>query len=322
VRQKGDTMEYFSMHNTTTQRAQLPLPHSLSTLPSALNSSDARAYGGLAGYSVQPHRFVVHETQAQICNAALMSLYFGYSVALIVRGFLSVEEAQALSTGFEQACTSVRTDGVPAQGLGASHYDKSTEGYFNEVQLRMPSLNQAYAQSCVDLPARLQEALQAALDPGLVLRAASWNGLHAPALRAAAWTNKSGRYALLPHDDLQQLRLPEQRGFEVQDVLGPVAANVYTSMPDVGGLLRLWNMQPLPHTKRLLGLERTGYPYPEALLDGVAYMDIQPRVGDLVLLNGAFVHAVTGWSGSTQARQVWNGFSGLLKDKSAALYWT
>jgi hypothetical protein len=298
----------------------LPLLHQA---PHVVRQPSSQSRRAVFGHSLPQSRFAVQEFEGgRIDAASLMGLLHGSSLCIVVRGFVSAKDSARCSLAFDRTVCRQRVDGVPAWQLGASHYGVSTEAYFDAVEATDKELRTAYALARVDLAAHLTVQLQLALDPGLALRPAVWNGRRAAALRAAAWAKRGDVFSLAPHDDAQQLRLPEQADFEIQAVMGPVAANLYTRVPAVGGQLRIWNLRPVPLCKRDLGIERTGYPYDPALLDGIAFIDVQPRAGDLVLLNGSFLHAVVGWGGKPGQRIVWNGFLGLTRDASSVLHWT
>lgn len=132
----------------------------------------------------------------------------------------------------------------------------------------------------------------------------------------------NGSLALDAHEDEQQLRDPRQRGFEIQQVRTPVALNVYVRVPDQGGALRVWAIQPSLQCKHRLGVSGRGYPYPIGELGEFRWLDIRPAPGDLVLLNGRYLHAVMGWSGRACDRIVFNGFMGLSQDGSTVMRWS
>lgn len=274
------------------------------------------------GHCLPPHRFRVRHAERRIDADALADLLHGTAVALHVHAYLAPHEAQALAHGFEQALRRTRADDVPAWQIGAGHYGKTARGYVAEVRRSAPEMRRAFATARLDLALKTGEDLQRALQPGQVLRTAHYFGCAAMPLRAAAWQGSTAGFALAAHEDEQQLRDPRQRGFEIQDVAVPVAQNVYVRMPPAGGALRVWNSQPSEDCKAELGVLGRGYPYRAAALEALDHVDVRPEAGDLVLLNGRFLHAVTGWEGDARQRIVYNGFMGLTRDACRVLRWS
>ncbi|TJW22567.1 MAG: hypothetical protein E5W83_39835, partial [Mesorhizobium sp.] len=68
----------------------------------------------------------------------------------------------------------------------------------------------------------------------------------------------------------------------------------YPSMPEEGGNLRLWSHKPNVADRKSQDVETTGYPYSAAYLEAVPCREIQLKAGDIALIDGGFVHGVTG----------------------------
>ncbi len=243
-------------------------------------------------------------------------------MALHVHSYLPPQEADALARGFDKAVKRSRADDVPGWTLGAGHYGKTVRGYMAEVRRTAVELRRAYVTAKLDLALKTNEDLQRALQPGQALRPAQYNGCVAMPLRAAAWQGATSGFALAAHEDEQQLRDAGQRGFEIQEVGVPVALNFYARMPPAGGELRVWNVRPSQACKVELGVLGRGYPYPASALTDLEHIDVRPEPGDLVLLNGSFLHAVLGWEGDARQRVLYNGFAGATPDGCTVLRWS
>ena len=92
---------------------------------------------------------------------------------------------------------------------------------------------------------------------------------------------------LEPHIDNLHWTLPNHVDWKLQYQL---SANVYLEVPPTGGELELWNFQPDPETygklqgSRSYGISREALPLPN--------LTIRPAVGDLIIMNPRFIHAV------------------------------
>lgn len=276
----------------------------------------------LSGRRFPTHRFQVQRAQHTVSADALHALLHGNAVALHVEGYLSAVQAEGLAAGFRETVRRQRQDAVPAVHIGDGHYAKTLAEYFRAAASGEAEMNAVYRRAGIDLAQRSGADLRALLDPGQALRPAMSGDWQAAELKAVAWIGKDGGLALSAHDDSAQLNSREQAGFEPQQVQHPVAVNIYAAMPKSGGELRVWNLQPSDACKRELGLEETGFPYPAPLLAALPFIDIASRPGDLVLLNGRFLHAVRGWDGAVGERIVYNGFIGLSRDGATVLRWT
>jgi len=70
------------------------------------------------------------------------------------------------------------------------------------------------------------------------------------------------------------------------------AANIYVSVPNTGGELEVWNLDPLSPEDRLDGIE--GKPWRQTAPQPIQY---KPEAADLVLFNSRRPHAVRAFSG-------------------------
>ncbi|TIV11634.1 MAG: hypothetical protein E5V94_02640, partial [Mesorhizobium sp.] len=136
-----------------------------------------------------------------------------------------------------------------------------------------------------------------------------------------SWTG-TGMFSLAPHDDVAQV-LWAGNDYELSAVAhNTVAAlNFYPSMPEEGGNLRLWSHKPNVADRKSQDVETTGYPYSAAYLEAVPCREIQLKAGDIALIDGGFVHGVTGQPGNGKRRVLLNCFFGFARP-DLVLWWT
>lgn len=223
-------------------------------------------------------------------GTALRDLAAGTVPTIRVPGFVSAADAERLTTSFLR-CPEVeeRQDGV---------WGKS-----GAYLLKMAG----------DSVERLNDEVSAAplTSPTARNRPAVRHG--SPVTTARMSAGLPGTGLLDAHDDIGQLRDPQQLGFEPHQVAdnGVLAVNLHTSSPAEGGRLRLWNAMSDTATREPLGIAHSGYPYPGSCLQGHDFIDIQPRAGDLVLINGAIPHTMTLYQ-AAEPRVAINYFFGRL----------
>jgi hypothetical protein len=98
--------------------------------------------------------------------------------------------------------------------------------------------------------------------------------------------------ALHPHEDTAQIAQAAEDGFEVGTGGHTIAANICLSDDAEGSETVLWNHRPDPETRREMGLEKTGYPYPIAYAEQFDKISVTIRRGDLYFMNASFLHGV------------------------------
>ena len=270
----------------------------------------------VTGVTRSPSAFRMFETDGDMVSEVIMDLLCGRGLGLVVKRYLDEETCQKIYGNANRLMQDVRTD-VPAVKLGADQFGKSTEAYFNEVEATSLAVASLF-RGAVQVAEKLRFDIQRCLDHGMVVRRAQNEGRVAGDIRAANWTG-NGAFSLGVHDDQAQLTSPSQIGFEIQHVRTPVAFNVYPIAEPNCGRLRIFNLVADENTKRRLNIVHTGYPYPIEALDEVPFIDVQIDPGDLVVLNGRYLHGVTSGGG---ARLLLNLFAGLLDDLSTVVTWT
>lgn len=270
---------------------------------------------------VEVPAFRIIKRDGLILTSDILELIFGQATALHIRGAATRETCDAIVRNFEASEGILeRRDGVPGRFIGSSHYKKTADAYFAESEVNRPYIN-ALLGDVVDPMRAIFNLLNSKLqDRGGTLRLAEGEKGRANVCRALCWTGQ-GEYALEPHDDAAQVMYAGE-GFEFVNAVrrAVVAINFYPSMPDQGGDLRIWNYRPTHEEKVAAGLEKTGYPYGSDLIEGKDYWDLGVREGDLVLIDGGYVHGVTRQS-DTGKRLLLHAFCGLVGAQDA-VWWT
>ncbi|MER8522578.1 hypothetical protein NKH56_24820 [Mesorhizobium sp. M1076] len=265
---------------------------------------------------------VIRERTGSISAAEVISVLKGEITALHIKQAFSTEIADEITANFIRSPgLKERNDGVPGQYVGASHYRNDAATYFAEAETARPDVDALFG-NLVDPVRGLFDALKRQLHKqGIELRLARSDSGQANICRAVSWSG-GGTYVLQPHDDVAQV-LCAENDYELPAVAqNTVAAlNFYPSMPEEGGNLRLWSHKPTVNDRKSQGVETTGYPYSAAYLETVPYRDIQLRAGDIGLIDGGFVHGVTGQSSNGRRRLVLNSFFGFARP-DLVLWWT
>lgn len=264
----------------------------------------------------------IRERSGSISTADIISVLKGETTALHVKEAFSTEVAEEISANFSVSTgLKQRKDGVPGQYVGASHYRKDAATYFAEAESARPHV-EALFKNLVDPVRAIFSALKRELHKqGIELRLARSEHGQANVCRAINWSG-SGTFSLDPHDDVAQV-LCAGDDYELSSVAhNTVAAlNFYPSMPEEGGNLRLWSHKPTVADRISQGVETTGYPYSAAYLEAVPCREIQLKAGDIALIDGGFVHGVTGQPGNRKRRLLLNSFFGFARP-DLVLWWT
>ncbi|RWK79861.1 MAG: hypothetical protein EOR51_20115 [Mesorhizobium sp.] len=263
----------------------------------------------------------IRERIGSINTADIISVLKGELTALHIKQAFSTEVAEEITTNFiGSSGLRERKDGVPGQYVGASHYRKDAATYFADAENARPYVD-ALFKNLVDPVRAVFGALKRELhNQGIELRLARSEHGQANVCRALSWSG-SGTFSLDPHDDVAQV-LRAGDDYELSAVAhNTVAAlNLYPSMSENGGNLRLWSHKPTVADRKSQGVETTGYPYSAAYLEAVPCREFQLKAGDIALIDGGFVHGVTGQSDGKR-RLVLNCFFGFARP-DLVLWWT
>ncbi|SFN92812.1 hypothetical protein SAMN05216573_12744 [Bradyrhizobium sp. Rc3b] len=265
---------------------------------------------------------VIRERTGTICTAEIISVLKGEITALHIKGGFSIEVADQITANFvSNPALKERNDGVPGQYVGASHYQKDAASYFAESRNAQTSVGALFG-TLVDPVRGLFEALKRDLHTqGIELRLARAAHAEANICRALSWSG-AGPYVLEAHDDVAQV-LCAGKDYELAGVARNtvVALNFYASMAEKGGDLRIWSHKPTAIDRKSQGVEKTGYPYSITYLEPIPYHDFSLKAGDIALIDGGFVHAVTRQSANGKRRLVLNCFLGFARP-DLVLWWT
>lgn len=264
----------------------------------------------------------IRERTGSIRTAEIISMLKGEITGLHIRQGFSIEVADEITTNFaDSPGLKERKDGVPGQYIGASHYRKDAASYFAEAENTRPFVDALFGD-LVDPVRGLFDALRRDLhNHGIELRLASSKYGQANICRAICWSG-TGTYALEPHDDVAQV-LYAGKEYDIAAVAKNtiVALNFYPSMPEQGGNLRIWSHKPTATDRQSQGVETTGYPYTSAYLDAFPSHEFQLQAGDIALIDGGFIHGVTGQVGNGKRRLLLNCFFGFARP-DLVLWWT
>ncbi|WP_050400042.1 hypothetical protein [Bradyrhizobium embrapense] len=264
----------------------------------------------------------IRERSGSIDTAEVISIMKGEITGLHIRQGFSVELAEEITANFiSNSGLKERKDGVPGQYVGASHYRKDAATYFAEAEKARPFVDALFG-NLADPVRGLFDALRRELDNrGIELRLARSKHGQANICRAICWSG-TGTYTLEPHDDVAQvLCAGEEYDLAAVAKNTIVALNFYPSMPEEGGNLRVWSHKPTETDRRSQGVETTGYPYTMAYLEAVPSHDFHLRAGDIALIDGGFIHGVTGQLGNRKRRLLLNCFFGFAQP-NLVLWWT
>jgi hypothetical protein len=264
----------------------------------------------------------IKERTGSINTAEIISVLKGELTALHIKQAFSTEVAEEITTNFiGSSGLRERKDGVPGQYVGASHYRKDAATYFADAENARPYVD-ALFKNLVDPVRAVFRALKRELhNQGIELRLARSEHGQANVCRGLSWSG-TGTFSLDPHDDVAQV-LRAGDDYELSAVAhNTVAAlNLYPSMPEEGGNLKLWSHKPTVADRISQGVETTGYPYSAAYLEAVPCREFELKTGDIALIDGGFVHGVTGQLGDGKRRLVLNCFFGFARP-DLVLWWT
>ncbi|MEV0031522.1 hypothetical protein [Nocardia sp. NPDC050793] len=275
----------------------------------------------VTGMSLPAEQFRLHQTDRDLDVTRVIDVLQGRLAAYRVTGFVPDADCRTITANFwSSAARTPRygegADGVEAYILGASHIERTTADYFEQVERTVAAVAELYRGAC-DPVSRVRTLLVASGAIRAARPAAHTRGIAASS-KAVCWNN-IGEFLLLPHDDLAQLSDPIQAGFEIQRIRRVMAINVYPHVPGGGGALRIWNVIPDGATRARLGVTHSGYPYPPRLLTMHPSLDVPVATGDLCVINGNLIHGVLGGACVERGRLLLTCFTGV--DAAGDLIW-
>ncbi|WP_430789541.1 hypothetical protein [Actinoplanes sp. G11-F43] len=275
----------------------------------------------ITGWSGDADYFTFREYQ-EFDPAAVLDVLEGRVAGVVFRGMVAPEVAENISRRFwDSPDRQVRGVEAPGYYIGAYTWNKPTAQYLDEAAVANPVL-----RDLLDVPGDPMKEFYAGLggvlaERGAVVRPAEHEGRSAAIALFRSWHGQ-GVFALEPHDDDSQCSDPQMADFERNGVFGkPIGAlNICLENNGGGGRLVYWNIQPDLASKRALGVEYTGSPYPAELLEGYESKWIDVNAGDVYVFNGAHVHAVEPNTTEEQTRTTLAAMMAFLDDRNVVTW--
>jgi hypothetical protein len=228
-----------------------------------------------------------------IGEAISMISHHDLDVALI-KSILPIEDCNSIERNFfESKNRQRRSDNVPGYMLGATHYGQSPIDYFNQCSDSRVALEGIF-ENTSDPMRSVHEAI--AKETKGSIRPSCFRSQRALHARAVEWlpdASVQSDFLLLPHEDFSQIDCARNDGWEIRDAQNIMAINFYASADAGTGRLRVYDYIPDAETRNSLELQGIGYPYPLSMLHDKSYVELAVETGDLAVINGKYIHAVT-----------------------------
>ncbi|MEO5877321.1 MAG: hypothetical protein ABIS86_15605 [Streptosporangiaceae bacterium] len=247
---------------------------------------------------------------------AVMDVLEGRAALVMFRNMVPRDVCEAVIGRFwDSPHRMVRGVEAPGYYLGAYTWNKPAAPYFAESAKVNPVL-----EELLDVPGDPMKQFYDGLGEvlarqGAKVRPGEYEGGTAAHALLRAW-HGAGTFALDPHDDDSQCADPQSADFERVGVVGRnvAALNICLENDSDGGRLVYWNIRPDVASKRRLGIEYTGSPYPVESLEGHGNQWIEVNTGDVYVFNGAHVHAVEPNTAEAQTRTTLAAMMGFIDD--------
>ena len=279
----------------------------------------------LTGSSYSPTDFTFFESDT-ISFEKIYDVLTGKLPGCLFRGVIGQKACEKIYQNFlTNRYTRSRTDGVPGVYLGTYHYKKILDNYLDEAKIYNKILPQIFEGTDNIFSALMKGVSNELNKHGQLAKVASHNHYSACPYFLRKWQGSSQKnFALSPHDDQSQCTFNQQKGFEIQDTDKSQAVTALNLCLHNHGSAELhyWNIQPDQSTKEQLGIEETGYPYPEERLQGIEKIIMPIYAGDLYFFNGKNVHAVSSPHGDSSHRTTLSCLMAFKNDNKTLLYWT
>lgn len=277
-----------------------------------------RALNTINGYQADSD-FFVFEEYAEFDPAEVLAVMRNRRLGVMFRGAVAPAAREALSERFWRSLRTRRREDAPSYFLGSYSYDKSAGDYLDESAAAAPCIAEVLGPPPASpwhwFRSTMADELQR---HGVSLRTAEMDGRPACAALIRSW-DADGEFSLRPHEDMAQCTDPRQAGFEVQRVTEYQICAVNMCLANgEGGRLVIWNIRPDSASRKRLGMEFTGYPYPVPALAEFAELRVVVRPGDVYVFNGSYVHAVEANQGTRTNLTFFMGF----RDAQTVVTWT
>lgn len=249
------------------------------------------------------------------------------SVVYIIRNHADRLACQETAACFYQQINRTRggnrdDDGfVLTNQIGATQFSRNGQQYIEEVNRVNPAVTglfsamDGYAAESLFMNQGLEQGF---LDDGIHFGPARFKNGYAGFATFRRWLD-NGAMSLMPHEDRAQLSFAAQDDFEIAAAQTVTAYNVCLDAAGAGGELRVWNFAPDERCRAALGVSRTGYPYPPALLGGLESFSVRLNAGDVYFMNACLLHGVH--SVSQGSRLTAGRFIGKVNERKV-VYWT
>lgn len=245
----------------------------------------------IAGLTAEPEFFRLEE-RTEFDPELAVDVLRGRRLGVIFRDVIPADAQKESTARFWSSPARKHREGEPSHYIGSYHWNKSTETYLAETARIADAV-----RGVLDVPNSPWHSFRSGLAAelardGVDLRIAEHQGAQACPALIRAW-DKEGSFALEPHEDEAQCGDPRQAGFEIQRApdYEVCAVNMCVEHEE-GGRLVIWNIRPDAESRRRLGIDHIGLPYPADALTDFDRLHIDVRQGDLYVFNGAYVHAV------------------------------
>lgn len=263
-------------------------------------------------------KFRKYEGPQHIGEAVAMIAHNDLDVALIKK-IMPAEACGRIETAFfNSSDRQRRPDTVPGYILGATHYGKAPDEYFRQCDSSRAAVRRFFDE--VPDPMGMVHAAigQSARRPVRPSHFDDKEALHARIVEWLPKTSAPGDFLLLPHEDFSQVNCDRNEQWEMRHARSIMAINFYASSSAGSGCLRVYDYIPDTTVRDELKLQGSGYPYPLELLQDKSYVELAVETGDLAVINGKYIHAVTP---SHSRRVVVNCFMSLTPE-AEYVYWT
>ena len=258
----------------------------------------------------------------EISPSLAVGVLCGQRLGVVFRGVVPAATRQALIANF-LGSPGRRTRGADAPGeyLGAYHYNKTIDDYFDQTDAVVPDLRAALDVPGDPLKEFFRKLKQELSLYDVELRPAQYDGREACPAVFRSWMGQRD-FALEPHEDRGQCEDPKQVGFEIQQVTGYSIVGLNICLDNgSGGRLTVWNLRPDEETRDRFGVRYTGSPYAAEWLVGIDRVHLDVRPGDIYLFNAGHVHAVEPVRDLDAHRVTLSGILGFADDETV-VSWT
>jgi len=271
---------------------------------------------------VHSKEFFCFFEDSKINTDKIVDVLSGKIAGCIFRGVIPKEVCKKIAVNFWQnQLISQRLDNVPAIYLGTYHYEKDLKTYLKEVEQTKAELLELFKGTENIFNSFIHRLTISLKKNNILLRIAQHKKKQAGSFLMRSWNNL-GEYSLSPHEDSAQCYSLKQKGFEIQSTINyEIVAVNFCIENNIGGSLHYWNIQPNDNDRKNLGLEETGYPYPQDLLINYEKIVLPIYTGDIYCFNGRNIHAVDKINKLSSPRSTISFFTG-FKDDKTAIYWT